>query len=194
MRASPTVGPADPVRGRRLSRRAGVGADLRAAIRRPPVNPPRSAARTRCGSRRAWRSASRSGSRSRCSTGSDQPLTHDEREYLALARSVARGEGFQLSGRRAGARDRPAVRPRARLPALPRGARHPARRQSGAAPHPDRAGVRRRARHLADRGHRRPRRRPARRRDRRRASRPSIRRSSGCRRTCSAKRCFRPSP
>ena len=24
-----------------------------------------------------------------------QPLTHDEREYLALARSVARGEGFQ---------------------------------------------------------------------------------------------------
>ena len=25
----------------------------------------------------------------------DQPLTHDEREYLALARSVARGQGFQ---------------------------------------------------------------------------------------------------
>src|SRR5207237_10605198 len=25
----------------------------------------------------------------------DQPLTHDEREYLALARSVARGEGFR---------------------------------------------------------------------------------------------------
>jgi 4-amino-4-deoxy-L-arabinose transferase-like glycosyltransferase len=25
----------------------------------------------------------------------DQPLTHDEREYLALGRSVARGEGFQ---------------------------------------------------------------------------------------------------
>ena len=25
---------------------------------------------------------------------SNQPLTHDEREYLALARSVARGDGF----------------------------------------------------------------------------------------------------
>jgi hypothetical protein len=24
----------------------------------------------------------------------DQPLTHDEREYLALARSIARGDGF----------------------------------------------------------------------------------------------------
>ena len=25
----------------------------------------------------------------------NQPLTHDEREYLALGRSVARGDGFQ---------------------------------------------------------------------------------------------------
>ena len=58
------IGAADPVRGRRLPRRAGLGADLGAALRRPAVT------RAPALDRRVRRSPGwRCGSRSRCSTG-----------------------------------------------------------------------------------------------------------------------------
>ena len=53
----------------------------------------------------------------------DKPLTHDEREYLALARSVAARPGVRLRRRAREPGTGAAVRPRARLSAVPRGAR-----------------------------------------------------------------------
>ena len=124
----------------------------------------------------------RCGSRSALLYWIDKPLTHDEREYLALARSVAAGRGFVYDDAhddRHGA----AVRPRARLSAVSRARSAPAGRCRDATPRAreDRAGDRRRARRLADRRSSRsapPGRGPALRRP---ASRPSIRRSSGFR-------------
>ena len=122
-----------------------------------------------------------------------KPLTHDEREYLALATNVAHGRGFtaELPGEPApaersssGSDARRAIRsflaPLTWLDADLRAGRLPAsvpdRRE-------DRAGAPRRRRHRAARRDRRPRRRPAGRRPPRRGSRRSSRRSSGCRPT-----------
>ena len=48
-----------------------------------------------------------------------KPLTHDEREYLALAHSVAAGQGFVYEADRDDGHHA-AIRPRARVPAVPR--------------------------------------------------------------------------
>src|SRR4029079_8778669 len=83
------VGAADPVRGRRLPGGAGFGADFRAESRRTPVTP----------ARRWIVACVLVGLALRVAFALlywvNQPLTHDEREYLALGRSVARGEGFR---------------------------------------------------------------------------------------------------
>ena len=78
----------------------------------------------------------------------DKPLTHDEREYLTLAQSLAEGRGFTLS-RRARRRHGAAVRTRTGIPGIPVPARRgrrdtsaPGRDQGGAvdARRPRRAG------------------------------------------------------
>ena len=53
----------------------------------------------------------------------DQPLTHDEREYLALGAQRGARRRVPAIPPTSRARDGAAVRPRARLPAVPRGAR-----------------------------------------------------------------------
>src|SRR5262245_25897334 len=85
---SERVGAPHPVRGGRLPRRARVRADLGAAIRRTAV----------IAARRWIVACALVGLALRLGFALlywvDQPLTHEEREYLAPARSVARGDGF----------------------------------------------------------------------------------------------------
>ena len=99
----------DHVRGRRVPRRARVRADLGAALRRPAVI--RWSAR---GCSRRPRPAWRCGSAFGLVYWVGQPLTQDERDYLALARSLAHGDGFAYPPDEPLAGHAPAVRPRRR--------------------------------------------------------------------------------
>ena len=97
------VGAADHVRGRSSSSSAwSRSRSPRCASKAGSDTAARRVDRRGCVAASGWRC----GSRSRSLYWVDKPLTHDEREYLALARSVARGDGFTLSRRRAGARHR----------------------------------------------------------------------------------------
>ena len=87
--------------GHRVPRRPGLRADLGAAIRRPAVD--RRMDSTPAAARLIV-AAAVAGSR-RCAGVrlrllDDKPLTHDEREYLALAQSLAAGRGFTYPRRR----------------------------------------------------------------------------------------------
>src|SRR6185295_18829700 len=88
-------GPADPVCRRRLPRRAGLRADFRAAVRRAAVDPTMTPDASRA--RRLVAAAAAAGLVLRLAFALgywvEKPLTHDEREYLALARGLATGRG-----------------------------------------------------------------------------------------------------
>ena len=188
---SERLGAADPVRGRRVPRRPRLRADFGAALRRPPVV---IAADRPAGvrSRRPRSPASCCGSRSALGYWVDKPLTHDEREYLALAGSLAAGAGSPTTAEHE-SRDRAAVRPRARLPALPRRDRRRRSRTTSNAPARVKIAqsVARRTARLADRRARGAGGRTGAPAIVAAAIAACIRRSSGSRRTCSAKRSTR---
>src|SRR5262249_48933763 len=83
------IGAAHPLRRGRLSRGARLRTDLGAAVRRAAV----------IRARRWIVACVVAGLALRAAFAlfywTGQPLTHDEREYLALARSLARGEGYR---------------------------------------------------------------------------------------------------
>ena len=188
--------------GHRVPRRPRLGADRRAALRGTRVE--RDDGRARRSrtprARRGWPWPLRlvgCASASRFGYWVDKPLTLDEHEYLLLARNLAGGRGFVLpaAGRRAAAGR--ALRPRAalsRCSSRASSARRPARRRQPMSPLPRRRaassqavlggalvwldrpgwpGAPRAPRAAAGRGLRSP---------------PSIRRSSGRRRTSGARR------
>ena len=174
------VGPADPVRGDRLSRRARLGTDLRAALRRPAVTPAAAVGSIAVRRSSVWLLAA--GVRAALL---GQPAAHARRARIPGARAE-RGarRGLPLSRRRAGARHGAAVRSRPGYPLFLAaiGVSAPGRRHARAASRSRRRSSARAAsgslpRSPAGRRSRAPAWRP-------RRSPPSIRRSSGCRRTC----------
>ena len=127
----------------------------------------------------------------------DKPLTHDEREYLALARQPRRRPRLHVGpARRDAASARGSLRPRPGLPGVPRADRArsmPAARRAPCPPtiaraREGRAGGRRRAGRLVDRpASRRRAGGPRAARHRRHGSRPCTRRSCGSAPTRSAR-------